>query len=399
MKSISIQSIQWNNDMLECALHIGENKEFIITDFEFEGGGKSIITLTKETVVTDRIDAYVWGLMTLAMSLGMDIESEIPISKSLYYNLEYHFIDSLSYHNAEWRRIHIKAPLMDDVQNNQAHIVATGISCGIDSLYTIATHTDSNTPDSHTINTLAFFNAGASYYPDQPLRSDLVNARIDMARHFARDYGYNFLFVESNLPQIIAKYHAYSHVENHTYMMLFCTYMLQGSIDHYYYSSGYSYDKFSFNAIAKNHGDAAYYDLFTLSMASIGNLKYHSTGGSVTRFEKTKALVDYTPAQRYLNVCVRTIVNCCTCYKCIRTIFSLEALGATDKFSSVFDFKKFNSNRNFWLKELYYGATYGGDLFSKEIAPYFGNEFTLGIKIRAAISALKNFVFRKNYRR
>lgn len=39
MKSIRIQSIQWNNDMLECALHIGENKELIITDFEFEGGG------------------------------------------------------------------------------------------------------------------------------------------------------------------------------------------------------------------------------------------------------------------------------------------------------------------------------------------------------------------------
>ena len=235
-------------------------------------GGESI-TLTKEAVVTDRIDAYVWGLLTLAMSLGMNIESEIPISKSLYYNIEYHFIDSLSYHNPEWQKIHIEAPLIDDIQGNQAHIVATGVSCGIDSLYTIATHTDAKIPDTHAINTMAFFNAGASYYPDQPLRSDLVNARIDMAKHFASEYGYSFLFVESNLPQTIAKYRAYSHVENHTYMMLFCTYMLQGSIKHYYYSSGFSYEKFSFNAIAKNHGDAAYYDLFTLSMASIGSIK------------------------------------------------------------------------------------------------------------------------------
>ena len=35
MKTIKIHSIQWNNDTLECALYIGENKELIVTNFEW----------------------------------------------------------------------------------------------------------------------------------------------------------------------------------------------------------------------------------------------------------------------------------------------------------------------------------------------------------------------------
>lgn len=340
-------------------------------------------------LVTDRVDAYVWGLLTLAMFLGEDIESDLPISESLYYNLEFHFIPTLTQNTPEWKRIHIKTPLIPDMMSQERNIIATGISCGVDSLYTVASHSVSNIPHSHKINTLAFFNAGSSYYPNQPLQTPLVNGRIKLAQDFAEEYGFKFLFIESDIIQVYAKYHSYSHAENHTYSMLFCTYMIQGALRHYYYSSAYSYNEFSFKAIAEQNGSAGHYDLFTLKMASIAGLQYHSTGSDVTRFGKTKYLVNYQPARKYLNVCVKDIVNCCTCNKCLRTIFTLDALGALSKFSNVFDIEKFNKNRKFWLQELYMGAKYDHDILLQEILPYFQHEITLIMKLRTFLVSVK----------
>lgn len=330
-----------------------------------------------------------WGLLTLALWLDEDIESDVPVSESLFYNLEFHFLPTMARNNPEWRRIHIKAPLIADLPCDGRGTVATGISCGVDSLYTLATHSDGNVPPSHRINTLCFFNAGAAYYPGQPLRTPLVEGRLAKARKFAREGGYDFLFVESNLAHVYARHHPYLHLENHTYIMLFCTYMVQGALRHYYYSSGYPYNEFWLRATAAGGSSAGHYDLFTLKMASIAGLQYHSTGGDVTRLEKTRLLAGYEPATRHLNVCVKDVENCCTCGKCLRTIFSLEVLGVLDKFAAVFDIAKFNANRPFWLQELYMGATYQHDLFAQELLPYFRHEITWRMRLRTRLAAAK----------
>ena len=88
-------------------------------------------------LVTDRIDSLVWGLLQFAINKGYDIESALPITEDLWYNLEMNLIDPLAA-NPGMHRIHIQAPLVPVM--NHAEIVATGISCGVDSLYTIATH-------------------------------------------------------------------------------------------------------------------------------------------------------------------------------------------------------------------------------------------------------------------
>lgn len=86
-------------------------------------------------LVTDRIDSLVWGLLQFAINRGYDIESTLPITEDLWYNLEMNLIDPLAA-NPGMHRIHIQAPLVPVM--NHAKIVATGISCGVDSLYTIA---------------------------------------------------------------------------------------------------------------------------------------------------------------------------------------------------------------------------------------------------------------------
>lgn len=385
---ITIINLECDDSIVKCHLAINGAKECITTKVLFSHKNRKVEGSPQ--IVVDRIDAHVWGILTLAMFMGYDIVSAIPISESLYYNLKYHFIPTLATNNKEWETIDIKVPTLPDIKSENRCIVATGISCGIDSLYSVQSHS-TGLPNSHLLNTLAYFNAGSSYYQgDCSMQTELAEGRRRLAEKFAEEYGYNLLYIESNLPLIYSKYHAYSHVENHTYIMLFCSYMIQGSIRHYYYSSGYSYNEFSFEAIEKIHGDASHYDLFTLKMASIGGMQYHSTGAEVTRFEKTRSLVNYEPAQRHLNVCVQSLSNCCTCSKCIRTIFTLEALGALEKFSDVFDIDKFQQRRSFWLQELYKAATYDNDILMQEILPYFTKEITIKMKLRTFLSSIKS---------
>ena len=99
------------------------------------------------------------------MNYGYDIESKLPISEELYYNLHFHFIDSLIQANPNFHRVQINAPLTqaNNISFNNKNIVATGISCGVDSLYTIATHgKQSSIPSDYKLNALCFFNVGAA---------------------------------------------------------------------------------------------------------------------------------------------------------------------------------------------------------------------------------------------
>lgn len=320
MQTINIKSIETEGNSVIAKVLIDCNEEIIRTTFTEEYGND---------IVTDRIDAYVWGLMGFAMNIGADIVSDIPISESLYYNLTHHYIPTVTSERRELKHISIIAPLTKDIEST-GRIVATGISCGVDSLYTIKKHTTDDIPSSHRINTLVFLNAGSSMKGNSILRTPLVQGRLELAERFANEYNYGFLFIETDIHLLINKYIGYDHVKNHTFMMLFCIYHLQSIVGCYYYSSGYSYGNFHFG-----EGPASY-DLLTFAMASIGRMHFYSTGGECERLDKTKELVDYPPAYKYLNVCVEEVKNDAKCFKCVRTMLTLDGLKALDKFGDVF---------------------------------------------------------------
>ena len=69
--------------------------------------------------------------------------------------------------------------------------MATGISCGIDSLYTIQQYSITNLPESRRINTLAFFNVGSSM-KGEVLHTSLVEGRYQLAKKFAQEYNFAF---------------------------------------------------------------------------------------------------------------------------------------------------------------------------------------------------------------
>lgn len=345
----------------------------------------------RQYIVTERIDAFVWGFLFFCMCKDYDICSEIPVTDELYYNLESHFIDGLSRVNDSLSRIHIIAPICNGCSGSH-HIVATGVSCGIDSLYTIAQHED--VPNDYKLNTLAFFNSGSSFKGvADGLRSDLFEGRLENAKSFASEAGKAFLFVESNIHLLIDKYLGYSHVENNTYMALFCIYNIQGAIKNYYYSSGYSYAEFTI--LREGHNaelDSEHYDLLILQMASINGMKFYSTGGNLNRFEKTRVVANYKLANKYLNVCVNEAHNDSTCFKCARTLLTLDALGVVDNYREVFDVDYYHSHRVDYIQDMYIEATFKHNSFYKEIIPSFNKELTISLKLSAIFRKVASVV-------
>lgn len=380
MKEIQIKSIKKEGSFVIGELVIDGNIEIVKTE---------ICEEFIQYAVTDRIDAFVLGLLMFAIKNGYDFVSDLPITDELKYNLENHLISPLCNTHKALYRTCIKAPVTSPVKRI-AEIVATGISCGVDSLYTILQHTSKTLPTSRRINSLAFFNIGSSMKGGENLRTPLVEGRLQLARNFAKEYGFKFLFIESNLHLIINKYVPYSHIEHHTYLGLFCVHLLQPCIRCYYYFSGFSYDQFCLGKFHGNIFQAAQFDLLSMFCASIGEMKFYSTGSDKSRLEKTRALLDYEPAQKYLNVCVNEPQNDGVCFKCIRTLLTIDALGGIDKFSKVFDVDTYKRNRFFYLKRLFLDAKFKNDEYCKEILPYFQHELTFFLKLRFFSSALFN---------
>lgn len=157
---------------------------------------------------------------------------------------------------------------------------------------------------------------------------------------------------------------------------------------------------FGFNCkyIPNNTFDAALYDLLILQCASVGNIKFISAGGNINRIEKLRSICSYSLAHKYLNVCVADVNNCGTCFKCVRTMLELDAIGKLHLFKEAFDVNGYMSNKPHYLEQCYIGSL-RKNRFMVELIPYFENNLTFAFKLRAIskkiIQVLHNRLNRK----
>lgn len=364
----------------------------VIWPIVIDGNREEIQTKVSDNVVPyltlDRIDSIVTGLLIYAIRNGYDFKSDLPISDELMYGLTYHLIPAIS---TKAHKPTITAPIISTF-NLAGNIVATGISCGVDSLYTIATHTQlPNLKDN--ITHLAFFDAGSHHSDKGP--SITKDGRRKLAKKFASDNNFEFIEVSSTLPDFIDRHTngGYSHLEHHTFMMLHCVLSIAKGMRRYYYSAGLTYGDFNCSYEPTGNFDAASYDLLTLMAASYGSIRFYSSGGEVSRLEKLRLLANYPPAHKSLNVCVTTVKNDNICFKCARTLLELDALDRLDDFNEVFDIEYYRQHRINYLEDAYIGAL-KGDPYLLELLPEFKQQMNIGFKIKAilkkAISVIKN---------
>lgn len=347
-------------------------------------------------LTTDRIDAYVVGLLYFAMKHGFDFHSELPVSEDLYYAIKAHFIPGLLLGNNALHAVEIHAPLVSAPACDDKSIRGTGISCGVDSLYTLAVSDSGIIPESHRLNSLFFFNVGAGFKGEKELRTPLIQGRLNLGKEFAEKYGYRFFFIESNIHLVMHKYFSYDHLEMESFMALFCIFTLQRGIKSYHFSSSNSILDFSVNGAIVRREGTCMFDMFTYACMSVNGMAFYSEGSEVERLDKVKVLSTWEPAFEFLNVCVNELDNCNVCGKCIRTMLEINAVGDIHKFKHVFDVEFFEKNYKLYLRRLYIDAVFRKDFFLRKLYAYYSKEISTMDKCRWIFSILMNKLLKRN---
>lgn len=175
-------------------------------DYPPEDWKKDRTELTYETdkkyadlLCIERADAYVVAMLWYAIITGEDIEFEAPLSNRLYHGLTEKLIPAIC--RNEYRQIKLIGPLTEEKLQNKG-AVGTGMSCGVDSFYSLRTHNE--------VSHLAYFECGHIFHMngvlDNPSIREFYDAtnkvadkRAEAGYDIANRSGKEFVYVKSNL--------------------------------------------------------------------------------------------------------------------------------------------------------------------------------------------------------
>lgn len=330
-------------------------------------------------VVLDRIDGIMIGLLNYAMRNGHDIISRLPISDRLFYNLTKIVIPILAEANPKYYCIQIKCPSI--AQSTCGFAVGTGISCGVDSLFSLAS-AQKNELLQFRVTHLVFNNVGQ--HGDNKVAQKRFEDRKIITEEFANEFGLKLVECDTNYHLLFPQ----NHFHSHTYANLFPVITLGNLFGVYYYaSSGIKYSELDLSC-----DEPGCLEPFLLPLLSTSQLVIYSGGANTTRIDKLRALSDYKPANKYLQVCVYDNANCGRCEKCVRTLVGLDAIDAIDKFGDVFDVAQYKANHDWYMAQLYYYYLRGHHDY-KEPYKILKKKVKISIKIKTRMKIiLEDFV-------
>jgi hypothetical protein len=314
-----------------------------------------------ECFCTERIDGFLVALLPFALMENLNIHSDGYVSEKLLYHLKTILLPSLSANIKEYHPITIDAKCDGRVLESK-HGVATGLSCGVDSFYSVLKHLNTEM-ERFRLTHLTYFNIMNSPYWTDLIDSsrEFSNARIKYIQPVVKELGLKLVTVDSNFDRFYNSLHL---LATFTFRYFGTVLALQKLFEKYYWSSADSFAQFSFSIES-----IATFDLLSVQCVSNENTTFYSTGSEVTRLEKTEYISDFDITHKYLNVCWFHLYNCGKCDKCRRTMLSLYALGKLDHYGALFDVDYFYRNKNEYLGHMihkmiaekhhgYYGEIY-----------------------------------------
>ena len=317
-----------------------DGKATLSAEVEVGSEGRKVLWFTVDGkygqyLCAERADAFVLGVLRMAMWEGHDIVSEAPMTDRLYEQLTEQFLPAF-YKANEFDRepanhpsekgfaAKIVAPLAPEVETSGT-AVGTGVSCGVDSLHVFATHPD--------ITHACVWNA---HIPDVNETDETRKAgfadMVERASRFCEETKHELITADTNFDRGGIGCLRWENMT--TFGNLFCVYCLQKLFRKYYIASDCSVLGFNFRLPL--YEDCAHYEFFLFPHVSLPHLSIRMDGHDCRRVEKIRDLLNYPPARQFLNVCWRLRPdhrNCsCHCEKCMRTMLALYALGALDGF-------------------------------------------------------------------
>ena len=304
-------------------------------------------------LLTERCDAFVVLLIRLAVSKGYNIRSEIPVSNDLYYNLSEQFLPPVVKNDGYPISLFLKRG--SSVGNGKA--VGTGLSCGVDSMYTVMRLAKSEDPE-FRVTHLCINNVGAfnGIYRMEGI-DNVRKGMYENARKAAEEIGLPLIETDSNVDDVLHQ----NHYLTHTFTSAFAIFCLKKLWKYYFYASSGVDCITEFSIKGHLMFPPSKYELLTVNCFSTPSMRIYIDGPTVSRYEKTVAISEYPVAQRHLVSCTSSYKNCSKCDKCIRNMMTLDSIDKLQDFSGIYDLELY---RNFRYRYMWY-------LYSKKDDDYF----------------------------
>lgn len=282
------------------------------------------------------------AMLVPAMCLGHDIEVIGEVSKLLVTHLSEDVQDLLHFYEPSWNKVSILAHAVTDKVCFHSKGCGTGFSAGIDSFLTLEKYS-SVRRNSLSVTHVFNFDVGAmgeyqENHEDESqafLAFEKYKKRLEL---YAEDQKLNSFSVSSNLDSFY-KQLGLDFQKTHTVRNVSAALLFEEFLSSYLYSSTVSPEDIA----VKPAYDMSYMDPVILPLLSTETLRFYSSGMSLSRFEKTKCVAEFSPSFSMLDVCVNQkknyskYKNCTKCWKCARTIMDLEVLDKLENYKDVFD--------------------------------------------------------------
>ncbi len=298
---------------------------------------------------TERSDAFVVALFWYAMLTGEDISFETPMSERLYCGLTQRLIPALC--TEQLRPIKLTGPTSSEKLECRG-AVGTGMTCGVDSFYTMNTHKLSHLAYyecGHIFHLKGILDDNASIEEYYKKSYEIADEKATAAAEVAKQSGLESLYVKSNLDD---NFYRGGIIYRSMYGSLSCTLAVQKLFGTYISSSSGHGDDLKTGLIVPTQN----YENLICESCKTETLDYVSSD-SEKRIEKLMKLSENALAAQYLDVCFNfTGKNCGECYGCLKTMIMLDLLGKLNNFDKAFDLEKYYSNRRKYIKILADGA-------------------------------------------
>lgn len=297
---------------------------------------------------TERSDAFVIALLWYAILTEEDICFEMPMSQKLYQGLTERLIPALC--SDKYRQIRLTGSVTSEKLVCQG-AVGSGMSCGVDSFYTMRTH---------QLTHVTYYEYGHIYMFDQNISleeyyqkvHEMADRMADSASKVAEQSGLGFVYVKTNIDEDFYRggviYRAmYGNLAcSLAIQKLFCTYISS--------SSGHGNDLETGLIVPTQN-----YENLICSSCKTETFEFVSSDFK-KRFEKQERLADDPLFAQYAEVCFAPQYldeqftvrekNCGECYGCLKTMIVFDLLGKLDRFDRVFDLRKYYADRRKYIK-------------------------------------------------
>lgn len=338
-----------------------------------------------DALCCDRSDAFVVGLLCLAIRTRQDICFETPITWQLKDGLEHDFIDVVCQHQPVVHKVRLIGRTCP-VLAKGSEVAGTGVSCGVDSLFTIKRRLIDGT---HEEDRYLLLNNMTDEDGDRAARFACLKRN---AESFAAEANLKLIISNSNytsgeIPGLTAE-------SSTSYINLFSVLSLQNLFTRYYIASGGPVA--DFNLYLRNGifgTDCSNYDLLTLSACSTSSVKF-IVDGLEDREKKVAELVGWPLAWNHLDVCFRHADGArgngtCDCPKCMHTVVEILSNGglpALERFKNVFDVEYVRTHMEEYLADVMrirlHGHEYGRELWPKRhIAGFTARDYPKAVVI------------------